>query len=224
MILAPDDEDIFALLSLCDVVLSNGSNVLFEGLLLDKPGVVVTDWHHPAGGRGEFETSPRVEFPGLLNGPTEAIRALTRTALSAAFQPLAAMGASQLVRAEDRGVGAVRSVDAILQALHGRGDDTAEAGPEGAATGSSVHEPSFLREEQVRLREVLGRPSADVELNESNVGQDLVRAIAQLREYEQELRNRARALAAADEREAVARRELEVLKDQLERLRGPGQR
>jgi CDP-glycerol glycerophosphotransferase (TagB/SpsB family) len=41
------EESIMTVLDLCDIIVSDESNVLLEGLLFGKPGIAVTDWHIP---------------------------------------------------------------------------------------------------------------------------------------------------------------------------------
>jgi len=60
VVLAADDTNLFDLLAISDVVLSNGSTVLKEGLLLGVPGVSIGSWQHPSGPNGaEFSHTRR---------------------------------------------------------------------------------------------------------------------------------------------------------------------
>jgi hypothetical protein len=114
--IAPFDINISNLLSCVDVVLSNGSNIMFEGLLQKKPSICIYDWFHPAGYRGQFKNYPSVDMVGILNGSRRDLAALVEAAISLEKSPLLALGRGLLVSEDNLGKGAFLSVEAILEA------------------------------------------------------------------------------------------------------------
>jgi GT2 family glycosyltransferase len=116
LIVAPVDIDIFSLLALSDAVLSNGSNVMFEGILLGIPGLCVRDWVHPSGPKGESSVTPTVEMEGLFNGSSKDLRHWAHYLVQQKDSILPRLGQSSLVDPSLLGQGASRSAEAILQA------------------------------------------------------------------------------------------------------------
>jgi GT2 family glycosyltransferase len=116
LIVAPVDIDIFSLLGMSDAVLSNGSNVMFEGILLGIPGLCVRDWVHPCGKKGESTVSPTVEMEGLFNGSRNDLRDWARYLVLQKESILPRLGQSRLVQSEHLGHGARLSADLILKA------------------------------------------------------------------------------------------------------------
>ncbi len=113
-------EDIMALVALADVVLANGSNVLYEGILAGAPGVSISDWAHPAGLHGEQTVPPFIDLPGVLTGRAGDIADLVRLALDPRLAPVVARSAGTLVEPGTRGVAAGRAADVIEDALRSR--------------------------------------------------------------------------------------------------------
>jgi hypothetical protein len=111
---AKPEMDIFRLLSECDVVISNGSNVSFEGLLIGKPGICVSDWHHPGGSQGQETLSPSVIFPGILTGESRELIQLIDLALSSTFRALVDDGKQLLINGMECESSAAKSADKIL--------------------------------------------------------------------------------------------------------------
>jgi hypothetical protein len=118
--IAPADINISALLSVVDVVLSNGSNIMFEGLLQEKPSICIRDWFHPYGDRGQFKYFPTVEMEGIINGSKKDMAALVEAAIYLDGSPLLKLGRQLFVSDENLGRGAFLSANAILKAYQSK--------------------------------------------------------------------------------------------------------
>ena len=116
LVVAPVDIDIFSLLGMSDAVLSNGSNVMFEGILLGIPGLCVRDWVHPCGPKGESTITPSVEMEGLFNGSRKDLRDWVHYLVLQKDSIPPRLGQSSLVDPEHLGQGARLSAEAILEA------------------------------------------------------------------------------------------------------------
>jgi hypothetical protein len=117
VVVADDDADIMALVSLADVVLSNGSNVLYESVLAGVPGISIRDWVHPAGSTGDETIRPLLDLSGVISGDVASIPNLLRVVRESGWQPLVARSGAALVEPATRGTAAVRAADAIDAAL-----------------------------------------------------------------------------------------------------------
>lgn len=118
-VLVPDSTtSLYDLLRLSDVVVSNGSTVLYEGLLMGKPGVSVTSWLHPAGSDGTASASPVVNCLGVVEGPIENLHEMLKTALSAHMQPYVQQGRASLVPHHTLGTSVQTAADRIEELLH----------------------------------------------------------------------------------------------------------
>jgi hypothetical protein len=172
VVVADDDADIMALLALADLVLSNGSNVLYESVLAGVPGVSIREWVHPAGPHGAEAVRPLLDLPGVVSGDVASLAGLVRLVREPAWQALVARRAAALVDPATHGSAAARAADAIESGLAlGAGEIERRRAP--LAGASHVQQ----LEEQLRaLHEVLAT-SDEREL----------RAREQLRVYEQQL-------------------------------------
>jgi hypothetical protein len=112
-----DDTDIMTLLATADVVLSNGSNVLYEGILLGVPGVSIRDWTHPAGRSGDEVVRPHVDLPGVLAGDLAALPTMLSLVRAPAWAALVQHSSEALVDPATRGTAAARAADAIEAAM-----------------------------------------------------------------------------------------------------------
>jgi hypothetical protein len=110
----PNDLDIFSAIREADVIISNGSNVLFEGLICEKPGINITNWLHPVGERGELSRKPCVDFAGILSGNSQDLPKLIDLALSVEFSPLIKEGKSRIVSAHTLGKASHKSAELII--------------------------------------------------------------------------------------------------------------
>ena len=187
VIVADEDADIMALLAVADVVLSNGSNVVYEGILAGTPGVSIRQWLHPAGRHGESTIQPHLELPGVLSGDLASLRTMLQVVRDPAWSRLVAESADAMVDPASRGAAATLAADAIEEAL--RWSD-----------GLSREERGRLDEE--RDSHVVG-------------GADMVAAVRQLNVYEEQVQALHRALQEADEREVRAREQLEAYEREL---------
>jgi hypothetical protein len=173
VVVADDDADIMALVSLADVVLSNGSNVLYESVLAGVPGVSIRDWIQPAGGRGEEAVRPLVDLPGVISGDVASLADLVRLVREPAWRPLVARSGDALVDPATRGSASARAADAIEAGLALGADEVARRrAPLQRADGDPTGVHETLRATQAALaasdeRELLAR--------------------AQLRSYERQL-------------------------------------
>lgn len=134
---APDDADIMTMIGAADVVLSNGSNVLYEGVLAGVPGISIGQWEHPAGRRGEATVRPQVDVPGVLSGDLGTLPAMLDVVRGPHWPALVESSAVAMVDPATRGTAAARAADAIEEALEwsdGLTDDQRAALAEDAAT------------------------------------------------------------------------------------------
>lgn len=188
---ADDDADIMALLAVSDIVLSDGSNVLFEGILAGVPGICVKDWLHPAGRRGEQAVQPRLDLAGVISGKLASLPAMIRIVGEPAWASLVQDSADALVAPETRGSAAARAADAIADALR-------------------RHEP--------RSREAWSRRHPDIDIKVEH-DDPLSVAVRQLKRTEADLEATREALKQADERESHARKQLAAWEQELAVLR-----
>jgi len=198
---ATDGSDVYALVTIADVVLSNGSNLLYEGVLMGTAGVSVRDWVHPAGRDGSLTALPYVDLEGVLTAGRDTFPAMLDLAVDPAFASAVASGHASLVKPNDLGRSAVRAADEILTAYRNRSDEA--EGSRSGGPGASTQ----LWGDDVSLREALDAAAE----RES-------RARDQLAYYESELLARQRALQAADERELNARARIAHLEEQVAEL------
>ena len=180
---ADEHVDVYALVALADVVVSNGSNVLYEAVLMEKPGVSVRDWRHPSGPRGWDTTAPRVDVEGVVNAGVETLGEAVYAALRLPLG-LRQGGSHSLVPSETRGSAGPLAAAAILEAIefYGLAEPGADArtapvappaDPETAFLRAELErarqdfevmrrDRDFVKEENQRLREELGRSAAGV--------------------------------------------------------------
>ena len=134
---ADDDADIMALVAACDVVLSDGSNVLYEGVLAGVPGICVADWPHPAGRHGELLERPVITLPGVVSGELASLPTMLRIVRDPVWKPLVRESADGLVDPTTHGTAAALAADAIEDGLrrpersraHEAGQDASDEEP-----------------------------------------------------------------------------------------------
>jgi hypothetical protein len=117
VVVAADDSDIMLLLAACDIVLSNGSNVGYEGVLVGRPGISIRDWVHPAGASGESTVRPYVDLPGVLSGDLRMLGTMLEVVSSAEWRRLVDDSAAALVDPSTHGRAALLAADAIESAF-----------------------------------------------------------------------------------------------------------
>lgn len=117
---APFDINISELIGAADLVLSNGSNIMFEALIQNKPSICIKEWFHPYGDKGQFKHYPSVDIPGVLNGSKEYLNTYIEAAFLLANSPLVKVSGEIFVDKSMRGKGAELSVEAILDAYQNR--------------------------------------------------------------------------------------------------------
>jgi len=100
---APDNCDIFALLSLSDVVVSNGSNISLEAVLAGKPAVCIHDWWHPSGSHGQLKRYPRLDVEGVVHTTVKSLDSSIKLACSDVFRFQVENGSAQLASRSLRG-------------------------------------------------------------------------------------------------------------------------
>ncbi len=101
-------------IALSDVVVSNGSNLMFEAVLAGVPAVLVSDWLIPGGRFGEYATAPPAAGRGMLAAAQADLGCAIETALSHSFMDLVTAAGDDLVAPGLRGRGAEATADAIL--------------------------------------------------------------------------------------------------------------
>lgn len=117
---ADPEGDIFELIASVDLVISNGSNVSYEALILGKPSLQVLDWPHPDGDFGENTKFVFSEFPGIANTSARRLNSAIKTALASnTLQNAAAQGKSWLVADETLGRSSAITANLLLQILNG---------------------------------------------------------------------------------------------------------
>jgi hypothetical protein len=158
VIIVPFDINISQLLTCVDVVLSNGSNIMFEGLLQEVPSVCVKEWFHPRGNHGQFKHYPFIDMDGIVNGSRENLAALIDLAFFIKCSPIIKLAKKNLVSDENIGRGAELSVKAILEAYDNK---------------VSVNQPSqseqtkYLSELEILQTELLKDP--EMHFDEENI-------------------------------------------------------
>ena len=114
--LAPETK-IFDAIESCDVVVSNGSNVMFESILSLKPAICVTDWSQPAGLHGEETVYSKINSPGIINVVSKDLNEAIELSLSLQSRKLLSHARESLLEPNYRGRGAEISVNEILSAF-----------------------------------------------------------------------------------------------------------
>jgi len=111
----PDaSENLYQLLRIADIVVSNGSSVLQEGLLMGKPGVSITSWSHPSGPEGwDTVGPPPIGIPGIIEGPLGAVVSMIESAQDENFPTLVMSGALSVAPKSTWGRSAEASAAAI---------------------------------------------------------------------------------------------------------------
>lgn len=202
VIVADDDADIMALLALTDVVLSDGSNVMYEGVLAGVPGICIKDWLHPAGRHGERTVQPHIALLGIVSGNLSSLPTMLRVVRDPAWAALVQDGANVLVSPDTRGTAAARAADAIADALQ-RQDG------HGSEPWSPSDSASLVEDDPISvMREAL-----------KQADEREARAREQLTVWEQELNATQEALKQADQREVRAREQLAAWEQELTALR-----
>jgi hypothetical protein len=113
VVVADPATDLYRLLAAMDLVVSNGSNVLYEAVLMGIPGVSVDTWLHPGGIDGRQRVPPRIELDGVVSGGIESLELMIRTAIAADHKVALARGANRLVAVETRGRASILAAAAI---------------------------------------------------------------------------------------------------------------
>jgi hypothetical protein len=182
------DTDIMVAVAAADVVLSNASNCLYEGVVAGVPGVSVRDWVHPAGEDGSGTTQPSLQLPGVLSGDLASVPTMLRIVRTPAFAELVRESAAKLVDPDSRGLAAVRAADAIEEGL--RWSDSLS--------------------EQARAR-----LTAEAENGDRN---PMLVMMRQLREYERQVNSAHARLQEGEQREIAAREQLNRYAEEVTRL------
>ncbi len=113
----PPETNIFDAIEFCDVVVSNGSNVMFESILLLKPAICVTDWSQPAGLHGEETTFSKINSPGIINTVSKDLNEALELSLTPQSRKLISLASESLLEPKYRSRGAEISVSEILSAF-----------------------------------------------------------------------------------------------------------
>ena len=114
----PSNTNIFDAIEICDVVVSNGSNVMFESMLCLKPAICVTDWSQPAGLHGEETVYSKINSPGIINVDSKNLNEAIELSLTLESRKLLNRVGESLVEPKYRGRGAEISVNEILSAFN----------------------------------------------------------------------------------------------------------
>ncbi len=113
----PPETNIFDAIEFCDVVVSNGSNVMYEGILSLKPAICVTDWSQPAGLHGEEISYSKINSPGIINAASKDLNEAIELSLTPQSRMLISRTSESLLEPKYRGRSAEISVSEILSAF-----------------------------------------------------------------------------------------------------------
>ena len=105
--------DIFEVLSCTDVILSNGSNVILEGLIQGIPSISIINWMHPSGPHGRDLSQVVMNLEGCLDSESSQILPSLILALSEEFVDETKIASSRLLPHSLRGRGAGLSANLI---------------------------------------------------------------------------------------------------------------
>jgi hypothetical protein len=109
--------DLYVILALADLVVSNGSNVLYESILMSTPGISVASWAHRSGPTGQDWVAPSIELGGVAVCTTSTLAQMVSTVLLSDVSEFVAIGRDQLIEPALRGRGAAAAADIIERAL-----------------------------------------------------------------------------------------------------------
>ena len=155
--IANDDADIAVLAAASDVIVSNGSGVLYEGAMVGTPGVSVRDWLHPYGLLGDRRTAPSIDLPGVISCELGSLGAMIDVALDPRWAGSVRVGSSGFVMRSGVESAAARAVSAIEGSLHtaleeGYGTEQASLKLEAdVSTPAGSLRAAAVREEAARL-------------------------------------------------------------------------
>jgi hypothetical protein len=105
--------DIFEVLKFTDVILSNGSNVILEGLIQGLPSISVKDWTHPSGPNGRELSEVVMNQDGCVDCMSSQILSSLNLALSEEFVNKTQTASFRLLPVSLRGRGAWLSANII---------------------------------------------------------------------------------------------------------------
>lgn len=111
------ETDLYASLSVADVVVSNGSNVVYEAVLMGTPVVSVSTWLHRAGSTGFDTVAPHVDLGGVGNCTSAELGETLETFLTEDLSSFTDTGRETLIPPETVGRSAEIAVDRINEAL-----------------------------------------------------------------------------------------------------------
>jgi hypothetical protein len=114
--------DLYVLLALVDLVVSNGSNVLYESILMSTPGISVTSWAHRSGPSGQDWVEPSIAIGGVAVCTVSTLAQTVSSVLRSDVSEFVAVGRDQLIEPALRGRGAAAAADVIERALAGDDD------------------------------------------------------------------------------------------------------
>lgn len=100
-------------LTLADVIVSNGSSVAMEGIVLGRPAMCITSWRHPAGPTGDDLVVPSSDIPAIVVGPADEVPDMLRRALHPSIRPFLEIGRHRLVPTDSLGQASSNAADAI---------------------------------------------------------------------------------------------------------------
>ena len=161
----PNDIDIFSVIRDADVIVSNGSNVLFEGLICGKPGINITNWLHPIGEHGELTSKPNVDFPGILSGSSQDLSKLIDLALADEIGPLIRVAKTRLVSPQTTGKASWISAEVIIDTYEKLVNGVLPHDSYGHIQGPKVKAKSELELTQL---EILQKYRQDLQISNSN--------------------------------------------------------
>ena len=128
--IADDDADIAVLAARADVIVSNGSGVLYEGAMVGTPGVSVRDWLHPHGLLGDRRIAPSIDLPGVISCELGSLGLMIDVALDPPWAGSVRVGSSGFVKrsgVESAAARAVSAIEGALQTALEEGYDTGQA-------------------------------------------------------------------------------------------------
>lgn len=117
---SPDGAGVMTVVGAADVIVSNGSGLLYEAVLAGVPGISVRSWQHPAGRDGDRLVPATIDLDGVLSVETlgdfnDALEVVS----SPAWQRLVQESSGRIVDPATRGLAADAVAELVLAGSRG---------------------------------------------------------------------------------------------------------
>jgi hypothetical protein len=208
IIALPNEINIFDAIVSCDVVVSNGSNVMFESILALKPAICVTDWSQPAGLHGEETVYSKINSPGIINATSKDLNEVIELSLTPQYRKLMSLARDEFLEPKYRGRGAEITVNEILSAFDNvlQDQDRQWVHPYSAESVEPFYFTEIHKYQQMfRSAENQRASSQSTELPTKELSQESKTVLVDLAERDRAIAERDRAIAERDR--AIAERD-----------------